>query len=272
MEQAEVIAIINTPYRILWGLECIGEEEAWIFGSEETIKRINIRGTVMETVNTIHNRSPEGISVTGGGVLIYSDKNSRTVNIVRYGNPQVLINTLPSWRPGRLCSTRAGDIFVHVHRGGESDNRRNKIIRYRGQDIIQQIYRDGQNNPIFGDGVCARFMSENKNEDICVSNIYLRNVVVVDRAGNVRFRYDGSPARRENPFGPRGIVTDALSQIIVADIDNNCLHVLDQNGQFLRCVDGCQLEDPCKVSVDSRGRLWVGCQNGKIIVIEYLLQ
>lgn len=59
-------------------------------------------------------------------------------------------------------------------------------------------------------------MSMNKNRDVCVSDASAGNVVVVDKTGRVRFRYDGS-AGSENPFIPKSIVTDALSQIIVAD-------------------------------------------------------
>ena len=113
-------------------------------------------------------------------------------------------------------------------------------------------------------------MSENNNGDVCVSDCNANSVVVVDKTGRVRFRYDGSPARREMKFTPGYIVTDALSQIIVSDYNNNCLHILDQNGQFLRCVDGCGLEKPFGLSVDSEGRLWVGCDRGEIKVIQYL--
>ena len=98
-------------------------------------------------------------------------------------------------------------------------------------------------------------MSENNNGDICVSDTSANTVVVVDKTGRVRFRYDGKQAFREKTFVPKGIVTDKFSQIIVADYNNNCLHILDQNGQFLICVDKCGLEKPHELSVDSKGRL-----------------
>ena len=113
-------------------------------------------------------------------------------------------------------------------------------------------------------------MSENNNGDICVSDTSANIVIVMDRAGRVRFRCDGRPARRMTLFCSRGIVTNAFSQIIVADINNDCLHIIDQNGQFLRCVDDSGLEKPHGLSVDSKWRLWVGCESGKIVVIEYL--
>ena len=114
-------------------------------------------------------------------------------------------------------------------------------------------------------------MSENNYGDVCVSDFKACTLVVVDNTGKVRFRYDGAPARREKSFGPADTVTDALDQIIVTDFNNDCLHILDQNGQFLRCVDDCGLEGPVGLSVDSERRLWVGSfKTGEIKVIEYL--
>ena len=88
--------------------------------------------------------------------------------------------------------------------------------------------------------------------------MFLILTIVVDMEGRVRFRYDGKPAKRGMPFDPRGIVTDDLSQIIVGDFNNDCLHILDKNGHLLRCVDNCGLEEPNGLSLDSEGKLWVG--------------
>ncbi|XP_022311387.2 uncharacterized protein LOC111116688 [Crassostrea virginica] len=265
MYKVRVIATIPTTYNPLLGVACVGEAEAWIYGENEAITRIDIHGAVKDTVTAKCQQWQGGISVTKGRELIYSDVNSRTVSIVRDGKSKTLITTPRGWRPGTLCCTRSGDILVQVYT--ESGLQiKHKIIRYQGKNIKQEISKEGQGNPIFKDGDYLLFMSENNNGDVCVSDLNADTVVVVDKTGRVRFRYDGTPARREKSFGPRGIVTDALSQIIVTDVNNDCLHILDQNGQFLRCVDDCRLENPYGLSVDSEGRLWVG-SIGKIKII-----
>nr|XP_022308977.1 E3 ubiquitin-protein ligase Midline-1-like [Crassostrea virginica]XP_022308978.1 E3 ubiquitin-protein ligase Midline-1-like [Crassostrea virginica] len=281
MDQVRVIATIPTNYKPLYGVACVGEAEAWIYGNNKTITRIDIHGTMRDTVTTSCLKSPNDISVTKGRELIYSDPNSRTVNIVRHGESETLITTPRGWLPGRLCCTRSGDILVHVYEWtnqfqmfpGYNSQGKNNIIRYQGKNIKQEINKDGQGNPILKDGTGPLFISENNNGDVCVSDGNADTVVVVDNTGRVRFRYDGTPARREMSFAPRYIVTDALSQIIVTDIYNTCLHILNKNGHILRCVDDCGLVGPYELSLDSEGRLWVGLlHTGEIKVIKYLEQ
>ena len=225
-----------------------------------------------DTVNTTCLNWPNGISMTRGRELIYSDNNSEKVNIVRHGKSKTLITAPQGWTPARLSCTRSGDILVHVYK--ETDHGpKNKIIRYQGQNIKQDISKDGHGNPISKDGYCLPYTSENNNGDICFSDVNADTVIVMDKTGTVQFRYDGTPARNEKVFSPSGIVTDAMSQMIVADSNNNCLHILDQNGQFLKCVDDCGLEEPFGLSLDSEGRLWVGSwKSGEIKVIQYLEQ
>ena len=146
------------------------------------------------TVPTTSRFWPGGISVTRGRELIYSNSNHRTVNIVRDWNwkSRTLITTPHDWRPGRLSCTRSGDILVHVCNGRDPKTK-NKIIRYQGENIKQKINNDGQGNTIFKDGVYSLYMSENNNGDVCVSDVNADTVVVVDKTGRVRFRYDGTP-------------------------------------------------------------------------------
>jgi sugar lactone lactonase YvrE len=152
-----------------------------------------------------------------------------------------------------------------------ADYSQRKIVRYQGHNVTQEIDRDEDGEPIYKGGKYPLHVVENKNGDVCVSDHNAKAVVVVNKSGRVRFRYDGTPARRKMSFDLRHIVTDTMSQIIVADCDNACLHILDQNGQFLRCVDNCGLDKPHGLSVDSEGRLWVGLQqSGEVKVIQYI--
>ena len=269
LDKVRIITTIPTPYEPLDGVVCVGEAEAWVYGDNETITRIDIHGIMWNTVTTTCLDFPGDISVTRGGELIFSDRHRDTVNIVRQERSETLIKTPQSWNPEGLCCTRSGDVLVHVSKGNGS-NTENKIIRYHGQNLKQEINKDGHGNPIFKDGDYSLYMSENNNLDVCVSDVNADTVIVVKKTGKVRFRYDGKLANRAMSFGPRGIVTDSLSHIIMTDYNNDCLHILDQYGQFLRCVDDIGLKNPSELSVDNKGRLWVGCDRGEIKVVKYL--
>ncbi|XP_056001872.1 uncharacterized protein LOC130048825 [Ostrea edulis] len=236
-------------------------------GKDKTIRRVDIHGAVRDTVTTTCKTRPSDITVTRQGELVYSDGPKRTVNIVRHERIETLITTAQGWHPGQLCCTKSGGILVSVC---TTDKSQYKIVHYQGHAVKQEIYRDEEGEPIYNGGKYLLYVVENNNGDICASDRNASSMVVVDKSGRVRFRYDGTPARRRKSFNPKHIVTDSMGQIIVADMNNDCLHILDQNGQFLRCVDNCGLDYPDGLSVDSKGRLWVGLYQSEVKVIQYM--
>lgn len=266
LSKSKVVASISTKYKPLFRVACVGTDEAFITGKGKTISRIDIRGSVLDTFTTECQTRPSGISANEQGELLYSDCDRRTLNFVRQGQGEVFITLPKGWDPYSLCCCKSGDILVHVSCGGK-----NRIIRYKGVHLTQDIDLDQHGNPIFKEGKFTLNMVENNNGDVCVSDVNAENVVVLDTAGRVRFRYDGIAAKRKKPFSPRCIVTDCLSQIIVTDVNNFCIHILDQDGKFLKCLINSRVKVPCGLSVDCYGRLWVGLlEKGKIKVLEYL--
>ncbi|XP_062571041.1 uncharacterized protein LOC134233060 [Saccostrea cucullata] len=267
-DKARVIFIIPTEVIPLWEVACVGKDEVWISGEHSVIERVDTYGSQQKC--EIGQCCPDDICVTKRGELIYSDSIKSTVNIVRSGrtNPMEMMTTPQGWRPFRLCCTRSGDILVSV-----KGNIQNKILRYEGNSGIlkEEIDKDAYGFPIFEEGCNILAMAENNNGDICFCTDNTNVLIAVNKAGKVRFRYDGTPARRRKTCSFRQVVTDAVSQIILTDYINGCLHILHHNGQLLRCVDNCGLDKPFGLSLDSEGRLWVGLANsGEVRVIEYM--
>jgi sugar lactone lactonase YvrE len=231
------------------------------------IHSVDIHGTVTDTVTSTCHENPADITVNRQGELIYIDGPNRKVNIVRHGKTETLITSPKGWKPWGLCCTRSGDILVSM---STADRTHNKIVRYQGQRKTQEIDKDEHGNPIYRGGNYPVFVTENNNGDIVASDTNARAVVVVDRAGKVQFRYNYKPPGGQKLFNPTQIVTDSMGHIIVGDYFNDCLYILDQNGRFLRCVDS-EFNTPYGLSLDSKGRLWVGLyESGEVKVIQYL--
>ena len=88
-----------------------------------------------------------------------------------------------------------------------------------------------------------------------MADSHARAVVVVSSVRRLRFRYTGSSSNTKNQLRPRSITTDSQGNILTADYENECIHILDQEGQFLRIIDN--LHYPWGLSVDSSGNIFV---------------
>ncbi|XP_062598673.1 uncharacterized protein LOC134260105 [Saccostrea cucullata] len=266
LNKARVIATIPTGVNLLNGLAFLGADKVWISGLGRTIRCFDKQGSLLDTFTTLCQIQPSDISVTIQGDLIYSDYENGTVNTVRDGKTEVLITTPMDWKPAGLTCSRSGDVLVNLYNGDQ-----NKIVRYQGKTIKQEIFKDDNEEEIYGSGNFMLFIAENNNGDICASDRNAKAVVVVDKAGRVRFRYDGSLVKRKEPIDPNQLVTDSMSQIIITDWTNDCLHILNQDGHFLKCLDDCELSRPLGLSVDIEGNLWVGLyEKGDVKVIQYM--
>uniref|UniRef100_K1PQ49 Tripartite motif-containing protein 3 n=1 Tax=Magallana gigas TaxID=29159 RepID=K1PQ49_MAGGI len=220
-----IITEINTEHRDfnrLYSVSCLRDEELWTRGHEDNKMRLyNLQGKLVMSVQTKSGNRPSDIAVTRSGDLVYTDYNDSTVNIVKNTQIQTVIR-LEGWRPFGVCSTSSGDLLVVME---SDDYKQTKVVCYSG-------FTEKQN--------CSA-----------------RAVVVVNQAGKLRFTYTGPPSTTKESFYPHGITTDNQGRILTADRDNHCIHILDQDGQFLRYIDNCHLQNPYGLCVDTRDNLFV---------------
>nr|XP_022333168.1 uncharacterized protein LOC111130406 [Crassostrea virginica] len=257
LDEPLILTDILTEYRHLDSVSCQSDSELWTCSYRDNILRLyNLQEELLKSVQTKSGNRPWDIAVTRSGDLVYADHLDSSINLMSGTQIQRLIK-LRGWRPLGLCSTSSGDLLVIMI----SDDRkqRNKVVRYSGSTEKQSIQWDDQRMLIYTPRTYnnPKYLSENRNLDICVADWDASAIVVVSAAGKLRFRYTGPPPTPRESFCPYGITTDSRGNILTSDCWNNRIHIIDQDGHFLRFIHNCGLQSPWGLCVDSRDNLFV---------------
>nr|XP_022327045.1 uncharacterized protein LOC111126590 [Crassostrea virginica] len=265
LDEPRILTDIQTEYKYLRSVSCLSDSELWTRGDSDKILRLyNLQGELLRSVTTKSRSWPEDIAVTRSGDLVYFNHRDRSINLVSGTQIQTLI-TLRGWKPRGLCSTAFGDLLVIMD---SNDWKQTKVVRYSGSTEKQTIQYDDQGKPLYSSKYTIKYLSENRNLDICVADYC--GVVVVSAAGKLRFRYTGPPSTPRESFDPVNITTDSRANILMTDSDNHRIHIIDQDGHFLRYIHNCGLQDPWGLCVDSRDNLFVTeVYTGKVKKLQY---
>nr|XP_022304814.1 E3 ubiquitin-protein ligase TRIM71-like [Crassostrea virginica]XP_022304815.1 E3 ubiquitin-protein ligase TRIM71-like [Crassostrea virginica] len=256
----------TTGYTELYHVSCLSDEEIWTSGHSTIMKLYNLKGELLTSVQTKLENVPRDIAVTQSKDLVYIDYRDRSINLVSGTQIQTLIKLL-GWRPHRLCNTFSGDLLVVMT---SDDNKQTKVVRYSGFTEKQSIQQDEQDNPLYSSGFYDKYLSENRNMDICVADRDACAVVVVSATSKLRFRYTGPPSTPRESICPLGITTDSQGNILISDPNNHRIHIIDREGHFLRFIHNCGLQKPSGLCVDSRDNLFVAeRKTGKVKVLQY---
>ncbi|XP_048731134.2 tripartite motif-containing protein 2-like [Ostrea edulis] len=278
--EPRLTATIDTGYRDLFSASCLSDEQVWTCGDDKMMELLNLQGKLLTSIQTESGKIPDDIAVTRDGDLVYTDYINKTVNLVKNKQIQAVI-TLQGWRPLNVCCTSSDELLVTMI---SDDYNQSKVVRYSGSTETQTIQLDGQGCPLYSSDSYSKYISENRNLDICVADNKAKAVVVVNQSGKFRFRYTGHSSNTKKlfyalgitskeSFDPRGITTDSQSHILTADYRNHRIHILNQDGRFLRYIQNCDLRCPWGLCVDIRDNLFVAentMLSPKVKKIQYL--
>lgn len=249
----EIVYEISSENMFIHNVSCLNDTGFWLCKNHKFIIFYNLKKNETKSISTKSGNDPWDIAVTTGGDLVYTDYKDRSVNLVKSSRIQTLIK-LRRWIPHNICSTSSGDILVILE---NDDYTQTKVVRYSGSIEKTSIQFNDSGQPLYSTGI-TKYITENRNQDICVTDLDVNAVVVVKQTGKLRFTYTGPPSSEVESFYPYGITTDSQCRILIADdFPNNRIHILEEDGRFLRFISNCALNRPCDICVDSKDILFV---------------
>ena len=232
-------------------------DQFWVCGQDNMIARINMDADVLETVDLPISEHANDISITNNGELIFTEGKPGKVIIIKEGSRKTFIDIGSQWHPSGLHCTKSGDILVTM---SDDSYENHKIVRYRDGLAVQEIQNYYNGNPLFHPGLGILFVTENNNEDICVSDTNGCVIIVLNQFGNFKFDYDTTRALYDCPelttFKPGAIVTNNKCEMLFTV--QNFIFILDHNGHFVQCIDNCNLTMASALCLDYTERICVG--------------
>lgn len=243
-----------------WHISLGHSQKLWVSDINGNFVQTDAKGNQLQKT-----KSSDGFgyhTVTKNGDMIYADECNNVITMITLDYKIIEFIKTGDWRPFSIHSSSINeDILVGMKKDEEV-----KITRYsKAGKEKQNIQRNNKGHKVFG---FPYYITENFNGDICTSDLNKHAVVVVTASGKQRFCY----ANPGSKFVPRGLCTDVLGHILVCDYSCETVHMLNQDGQFLRLLltkkEG--VEHPCSVCVDAENNLYVGQLNKTVLVYKYL--
>ena len=242
-------------------ITCVEQNLAWVKTDDiqgTSLQLVDRKGSVKDRMKV--NFRSHGMAVTSDGDILLADNLNKSIILVsRQKKSTTLFQT--NWKPNGLCCLQNKDIVVAF-----PDDR--KVVVYSSNGVVKNTLDHIEFK--YPDKVAVNKV--NQDIYICDHNFYNNNgkVVAVGMTGNFKFEY---PGHNEEQFTLVDVCTDQMGHILIADHDYDCVHILDQEGQFLQYI--LNLDDPYSIDVDGEGYVWVGenktATEGCVKVARYLL-
>lgn len=277
-EMIEIIRAVKLGKRAILSLAYSSQSEAFWISSEDSdayekydeqghLKskiETNISGKLNKPFCLIEVDNIEQVVYRYDASTIFMYKNS----------PNQLMNVTTLF-PISLCATNDGEILAALACRSEEFF---VILRFslsgECRQYITNIIENWSEERVRILSDSKVYVVENINKDICLSvnSSKTKAVILICSNGDHKLTYKGAGSSILKPFVPRGLCTNVLGQILIADEKNRLIHVLNKEGGFLtifgipdepRCI-------PISICTDNKNNLCIGCNDGEIRILKYL--
>lgn len=160
-------------------------------------------------------------------------------------------------QPVGLAQSAEGEVLVTEWMGGEVVGFDEKGMRVRSFPCSCEA---------------PGYIASSPNGNVIVSDWKQHVIKIFDANGKFLKQYGGHGSGEGQLDHPYGVCTDRFNHIIVSDTWNNRIHMLSEDGRFIKTLlskhDG--IEWPQAVTVDKEGRLVIVEQHGLIKLYQYM--
>ncbi|XP_062604329.1 uncharacterized protein LOC134266110 [Saccostrea cucullata] len=205
--------------------------------------------TVINFVDTGYNKLYNVACLSDEEIWTSGNDSTMKLYSINQGSLLKSISTKSGNNTSVIGVTKAGDLVY-----SDFDDRTVNIVKNKETEEVIRL----QNWRPFG--VCSSSSGDllvtMLSDDDYQSKVVPGAVVVVNLAGKLRFSYTGlTPAPKYKPFSPRGITTNIHNHILISDVNNDCVHIIDQDGEFISYIP-CGLTKPWGLCTDSNDNLF----------------
>ena len=178
---------------------------------------------------------PLGLTVTMQNTIVYTDR--------MYGVVELFLNDeeAPYIKARIIFQRRKNELWgVNCTKNGTylvcmtSETDVSAVVHFCVKGTIYKEFTDNSKGELLFER--PRYVCVNEtNQNICVSD-FKRGIIVLNHLGQLIVNYRGNKIICGKPFSPRGIACDRLGRILVADTDNDVVHLLESNGEFITYI------------------------------------
>ena len=178
----------------------------------------NTRGDILRSINSSYSFTATE------NEMFYVDRDFSIQRLSYYSEKIIPFMKRPSlWLTLSIHWCQSNDDLLVGMISSISIPTKAKVVRYNYLgEVEQSIYQNKKGRVLYR---YPRYLTENRNGDIVVSDVLRGRIVFTNNAGEFRFFLPVD--------NPRGICTDRLSRILVVCRYSKDVLVLDKNGLFL---------------------------------------